>query len=614
MGKTIVNMFFERVERFGDKAALSQRVDGVYRDISWKQLGDKVTDAALGLIALGVRPKDRVCLMSGNCPEWAMADLGIIAAGAVNVPIYHTNKGTQISYIFNHCEAEIIILGCKEKLQEVISMRHKMPRLKKIMVINGWQGSSDEDIMTFDELLELGKENHARSDELDKRTKSLKPDDLMSLVYTSGTTGDPKGVMLSHRNFLANLEDCFEIMDIRPTDTCLSFLPLSHVLERTIGYYLMLYAGVRITYAESFQTVPEELKLVRPELVISVPRLYEKMYVAVKQSVSQGSWLKRKLFDWALAVGQRYKFSDSQKSLLLKLKHQAAEALVFGKIQQQVGGKLRYFVSGGAPLTKEIGEFFYALGITIYEGYGLTETAPVLSVNNSRQLKFGTVGPPLPSVSIKIAEDGEILAQGPNVSSGYFRRPEETAESFQNGWFYTGDIGEIDRQGMLRITDRKKDIIVTSGGKNVAPQNIESLLKSDKYISQVVVFGDQRKYLAALIVPNFENLERYAKKRNIDYTSTEQLVENEQIIEKLQRHLDKLQQDLPNFEQVKKFRLLTQELTQEEGELTPTLKIKRKVISKKYSHLLNSMYGPQDVIGSVSSGVENVSGGKTVSG
>lgn len=616
MGETIISMVQERMRKHPEKPALAHKVNGVYRDISWGELGQRVKRAALGLIALGVKPKDKVCLMSKNCPEWVVADLGIIFAGAVNVPIYHTNKGSQISYIVNDAEAEILIVGCKEKLDEIIAVRHQVPQLQKIIVISGWTGTGDAQVMSFQDLLELGASRQDLGAELDQRMAAVAENDLVSLVYTSGTTGPPKGVMLSHKNFLSNAKACQEVLDIRNGHTCLSFLPLSHVFERMAGYYLMLMAGVRIAYAESFYTVPQNLLEVRPEYAISVPRLYEKIYVKIKQTAARSSWLHRKVFQWALRVGEKYRFHPENRGPLLKLQHGLADRLVYRKIKQQLGGRIRFFVSGGAPLAKEIAEFFYALGITILEGYGLTETAPVLAVNTHKHLKFGTVGPPIPGVKIKIAEDGEILASGPNVSAGYYKKPEETAKSFRNGWFYTGDIGEIDGDGYLCITDRKKDIIVTSGGKNVAPQNIENVLKADKYISQVVVYGDRRKYLTALIVPNFENLERYARDRKIEFYSREELVNNEKVVSMMEKRVKMAQEGLPNFEQVKKFRLLPREFTQEDGELTPTLKIKRRVVAQKYRRLFESMYNPEDYAAQVVSNgkVSPASGKESISG
>ena len=590
---TISSMVRERITKYSDKAVLSYKENGAYKDITWEELGSRIDQVALGLMALGIVSGDRVCLMSENCPEWVMADLGIINAGAINVPIYHTNVGSQISYIVNNCDANIIFADRKETLDQILAVRHQMPQLKKIIVCYGWTGEGDEQIISFQQLLSLGTNNSSKK-ELNQRRELLSPEDIMSIVYTSGTTGNPKGVMLTHKNFMSNVKDCYQIMDIRESDTCLSFLPLSHVLERTAGYYLMLFGGVRIAFAESFQKVPNNLLEVKPELVVSVPRLYEKMYENVKKSVADGSWLKRKLFNWALSVGEAYR-CDSIPSSFTRLQHKIANRLVYEKILSKVGGNLRYFVSGGAPLAKEIGEFFYKLGITIYEGYGLTETAPVLAVNTAKHLKFGTVGPPLPSVKIKISQDGEILANGPNVAAGYYKNEQATRESFKEGWFYTGDIGMLDGEGFLRITDRKKDMIVTSGGKNVAPQNIENLLKSDKYISQVFVYGDKRKYLTALIVLNSENIKEYAMRRNISFDSLEELAANRKIHEKIGARIDNLQKVLASYEQIKKFKLLIKEFSQEDGELTPTLKIKRKVVTKKYSDLLDSMYNPQDV-------------------
>jgi long-chain acyl-CoA synthetase len=403
----------------------------------------------------------------------------------------------------------------------------------------------------------------------------------------------PKGVILTHRNILANIEAAVRAFTIGPDDTCLSFLPLSHVFERVEGYYLMLHQGAVIAYAESIDTVPANLLEIRPTLVISVPRLYEKMFARIMERVLSGPWLKKQLFFGAIRVGRAYTrevLADREPALPLRLALAVARTLVFAKLKERLGGRLRFFISGGAPLVRNVAEFFLAADIPIYEGYGLTETAAGVTVNTPRELRLGTVGKPLFGAEIRLAEDGEILLRGPGVFSGYWNLPDATAEAFRDGWFQTGDIGELDRDGYLAITDRKKDLIVTAGGKNIAPQNLENRFKSDKYLSNAMVYGDRKPYLTALLVPNFENLEKYARYKKIDFLNHCDLVSHSRVLDLVRRRINRLQAELPSFTQVKRFTLLSRDFTGEEGEVTPTLKIKRKVVTMHFQQVLEGMY------------------------
>jgi len=595
LDRTIGEMIFNRVGTYGDFPVLRFKKDGSWHDISWTEFGVRIENLANGLLSLGVKPGEKVAILSENRPEWAISDLGIISIKGVVVPIYHTNRAKQIEYVIDHSESKILIVSQKSMLEEVLQVRKNLDNLEHIFLMDWKEGhGAAEGVRPFEELLQLGAEyKKEHSGEVQKLIDSSAEDDIISYVYTSGTTGNPKGVMLSHKNFLENVKGATQVVELYPQEVALSFLPLSHVLERMAGYYLILYKAGTIAYAEGVNEVAQNLPEVKPDVMVSVPRLYEKIYAGVLNKMNQGSSLKKKLFYWSVEVGKEWFYTNLEQKtpgLGLKMKHGIADKLVFSKLKELTGGKLRFFISGGAALAKDINEFFHAVGLTILEGYGLTETAPVLSVNTFEKLRLGSVGPALPNVELKIADDGEILAKGPNVSIGYYKQPEETAAVFKDGWFYTGDIGYIDDEGYLFITDRKKDIIVTSGGKNVAPQNIEGLLGTDPLVGQAVVLGDKKKYLAALIIPNFEALTAYAQENNIEFANYQDLVSDPKIVELYNNRIKETIKDLPSYEQIKKFALLSEEFSSDTGELTPTLKVKRKFVQEKYSDIIGELF------------------------
>jgi long-chain acyl-CoA synthetase len=421
------------------------------------------------------------------------------------------------------------------------------------------------------------------------------PDDLATLIYTSGTTGDPKGVMLTHANIVSNVHGGLAAFgDIGPADVALSFLPLCHIFERMGGHYLLLQQGVTIAYAESVEKVPANMAEVHPTIMLSVPRLYEKMYARVNEKVAGDSALKQRIFHWALGVGRKHfqaRVEHLTPGALLRAQHGLADRLVFAKIRERTGGRLRLFISGGAPLAREIAEFFGAVGLLILEGYGLTETSPVIAVNRPDKMKPGSVGPPIPGVEVKIAEDGEILTRGPHVMKGYYNKPEATAEVIdRERWFHTGDVGLVDAEGFLVITDRKKDIIVTSGGKNIAPQPIENQLKTNPLIAEIVMIGNKRNFPSALIVPNFDNLRKWAGVHGVTAASPEELVRDARVVALYDETVKALTKDLAPFERIKKIALLPREFTLEAGELTPTLKVKRRVVEQKYKDVIDRLY------------------------
>jgi len=568
---------------------LLHKVGGEYRPIATAELVDRVRRTARALEKLGVGPGDRVALMAENGPHWPTVDFAALCRGAASVPIYPTLLPEQAAYIVADSGAKVVVVQTAEQLAGLREHRAEIPDVQKLVLIDGEPGG--DDATTLDALLATGDDADAAA--FEEHARRARPDDLASLVYTSGTTGQPKGVMLTHGNFVSNICTAMGLVDFRADQTSLSFLPLAHVFERMIDY-CYFYKGVSIAYAESVQTVPQNILEVRPHVFVSVPRVYEKFQARVQDTIAAAPPVRQKLFHWAVGVGREalpWTLKGEQPSGLLGLQHALANALVFRKLKERLGGRFEYAVSGGAPLAPDLAEFFWSVGIEIYEGYGLTETSPVISVNAPGITKLGTVGKPIPGIEVEIAEDGEILTRGPHVMKGYFGKPEATAEVIdEDGWLHTGDIGEIDADGYLRITDRKKEIIVNAYGKNVAPAPIENALKSSRYVSQAVVLGDRRKFLAALLVPDFEALATWARGQGIAAGGAEELIEDHRVRELLAGEVAEVNEDLASYERIVAWELLPAEFTLEGGELTPTQKVKRRVIDDKYGDEIERMY------------------------
>ncbi|MFQ5512614.1 MAG: AMP-dependent synthetase/ligase [Candidatus Krumholzibacteriia bacterium] len=587
---TIPGLFLHSVKTHDTPSAFRYKKGGRYVSVPHAEVFEAVDKASRGLAALGLAKGDRIALLSENRLEWAIADQAILACGCINVPIYATLPANQAEYILRDSEARAVFVSGAGQRQKIESVLSKLPGLQQVITFEPDAGASSNAI-TLDDLIARGG-GVTDLPAYEERIATIGKYDWASIIYTSGTTGEPKGAILNHWNFVSNVLSCGASLDIGPSDSCLSFLPLSHVFERTAGYYTMLYRGVSIAYAESIDTVPQNLLEVSPTVMVSVPRLYEKMYARILDTVTAGSAIKKNLFFWAVGIGKVYVRELLEKRIKgsTRFKYGVAYKLVFKKLKAKTGGKLRFFVSGGAPLARDIAEFFYAAGLPILEGYGLTETSPVITVNTFEHFKFGTVGRPIDGVDVKIAEDGEILARGPNIMLGYYKKPDLTDEVLDGGWFHTGDIGYLDDKGFLTITDRKKDIIVTAGGKNVAPQPIENLFKTNKYITQAVIIGNRRKFISALIVPNFEHLTTFARAAGVVFNSEADLVRDPKVLEKMQGEIDALSTHLAGFERVKKFLLIEKDFTIEANELTPTLKVKRKTIESKYKEQIDTMY------------------------
>ncbi|MEM9293702.1 MAG: long-chain fatty acid--CoA ligase [Acidobacteriota bacterium] len=566
---------------------LLHKVDGQYRPISTAEMVDSVQRLAKALADAGVQKGDCVGLMAENGPHWPIIDFATLSLGAVVVPIYPTLTPDQAAYIANDASTKIVFAEGFERYRGL--QVQELPALERLVLIGDSEG--EEGVETLDDWIEAGA--GATAEEFEANSRAVEPEDLATFIYTSGTTGNPKGVMLTHHNIISNALSSLDYLGIEPHFTALSFLPLSHSFERTVSY-IYFYCGVTIAYAESVAHVAQNMGEVRPHVFVSVPRVYEKILGKVMENIAQAPPLRQKIFHWAVGVGRKtlpYRLKNKTPPGLLGIQLLIADKLVFGKLRDRLGGRFRMACSGGAPLSREVAEFFWGAGISIFEGYGLSETSPVLTVNAPGHTKLGSVGRAIDIVTLKIAEDGEILAKGPNIMKGYHNLPDATAEAIDDdGWFHTGDIGVIDDEGYLRITDRKKEIIVNAYGKNVAPAPIENALKSSPYINQVMVIGDRRKFLSALVVPDLENLKPWAQKQGIDSSDDAALATDDRVRELIDGEIRKVNGKLAKYERVGIFHLLPEEWTIEGGELTPTLKIKRRIINDKFGDVVDQMY------------------------
>ncbi len=588
MPGTLARLFRHTVS-YNKPDAILTKSDGVYKPISSQELYRRVGRLHFELARAGIRNGDRCALLSENRWEWAVADFAMMTAGVVSVPLYPTLTAKQTHYLLEHSEARAIMLSTREQLDKIKSTWNLLPDLEGAIVFDPIE-SDDGRITTLTKLIGEAQLTADEGEHFEQAISSVQPDDLASIIYTSGTTGTPKGVMLSHANFATNVRD--NGFDMRENDVCLSFLPLSHVAER-MADYAFYYQGATVAYAESIEAVPQNMMEVRPTVAVGVPRFFEKVHGRVMEKVAAGPPLRQKLFHWAVGVGKQalpYRLNGTPLPLGLRLRHLMADRLVLSKLRGRLGGRIRYFISGAAPLAKHLGEFFFTVGIRICEAYGLTETSPLVSANYTDSLRFGTVGRIIPNVEVKIADDGEILVRGPNVMQGYFKMEEATRKAIVDGWFYTGDIGRLDEDGYLIITDRKKDLLKTSGGKYIAPQPIENQLKTCDFVSMAVVIAEGRKFPSALIVPNFERLKQYAAANGLTCANEAELASHEAIVQMLEGQVETACQGLARFEQIKKIAVLDREFSLEEGEITPTMKIRRKVVVERYAARIDKLY------------------------
>src|SRR6056297_2662337 len=585
----------EQVEKYGENTALQVKRRGHWESISWRALGRDTRHLSRAMLAFGLGDQEMIAIFSQNKPECTLLDIAALQIRCVPVFIYATNTAGQAQYIVNDCQARLIFVGDQEQYDKAKTLFPNSDSLKKIIAFDPNIRLDDtENAMYFSDFLDIGK-NSNLDDEIENRMARASQDDILTLIYTSGTTGEPKGVILTHFNliFTAAAHDQ-RLESVSDQDVSLCFLPLSHVFERTWTYYV-LYRGMENIYLDDPKLIIDFIKEAKPHIMCSVPRVYEKIYAAVYHNLESASPTKKKLFHWALDIGaQRNNRKKDQKSvpLTLEIKYRLADKLVLSKIRDLVGGRIRFMPCAGAPLAQNIEEFFYAAGMFVWYGYGLSETTATVTCHPSHNFKFGLVSTPLPDVHVKIGDNGEVLIKGGNVMRGYYNKPEATAEAFtEDGWFRSGDVGEFDENGELRITDRIKDLMKTSGGKYIAPQLIESTLGADHYIEQVMVVGEQKKFVSALIVPSFEALEEYAQDNNIEYNSRAELVQHPDVIELYRQRINERSKDLAGYEKVKEFTLLPDEFSVDRNEITPTMKIKRKNVAERYNDAINNMYG-----------------------
>jgi len=596
---SIPDMLRQHAARFDEQPAIKFRKQGSFVILSYAQYYDRALMVARGLRKLQVKPGDKVAILSENRAGWIIADMGILCAGAVTVPIYPTNTPDQVAYVLTHSEAKLVFVSSKAQYQKILKYRDALPELQHVVSFERFLGEDRLPVNTFYQLSEIDDpiQDQERA-EIEQIIDSIASNQLMTLIYTSGTTGIPKGAMLTHQNILFDAWYTIKKAQVlSEREVLLSFLPLSHVLERSVGYYLPIMKGGLIAFAESFEKLAENMIEVKPSLIVSVPRLFEKIYSRIFESVHQLSLFKRTMFRRALAIGRRYVYAtyiNKNAGLWLRTEYAIADRIIFSKLRKRFGGNLKLCCCGGAPLDPNINEFFWIIGIPIIEGYGLTETSPVVCINSFEELRFGSVGTPIDSTEIAVAPDGEVLIRGPQVMTGYYKDPDGTRDAFQDGWFKTGDIGYLEDR-FLFITDRKKDIIITSGGKNIAPQPIENLLKRDKYISQAFVYGDRRPYLTAVLVPTIERLLEFALEKNINYNDLDDLVVHEPVLRLYQQRIAAINANLAQYETIKKFVLLPRDFSIEAGELTPTLKLKRKVIGDNYREKIEQMYADSEI-------------------
>ncbi|MBU3698609.1 MAG: long-chain fatty acid--CoA ligase [Candidatus Kapabacteria bacterium] len=594
MFTTIPEMFTQVCDRYKgrtDKFPYTERVSGEWKSITHDQLRSNVELLAAGLHDLGIRKGDRVGIISENRTEWFISDFAMVGLGIIDVPVFPTLTPKQLQYIYHDCDAVCVIVSNQLQLNKLRQVWDDLPMLRHIITMNDVE-CDDERVLTMKSVMQKAESTTTpqhRHDLYVSTAAQIKPDDLLTLIYTSGTTGNPKGVMLTHNNLVSNVLSSQTVITLYDTDSLVSYLPLCHIFERMAGFYLAFSVGGSLTIAESIDTVAELMRQVRPTMMTSVPRLFERIRLRILSTVEKDKPIKQKIFRWAYSVGEAV--VDGKGGPLVGLQHALADKLVFSKIRERFGGRLRFFVSGGAALNPEIGRFFQVFGIKIVEGYGLTESSPVISVHRLEDIALGTVGTPIPGVEVKIADDGEILARGPNIMRGYWRNEEETDKSVDSeGWLHTGDIGEFNSRGHLRITDRKKHLLVSSGGKNIAPQPIEALIAQCPFVDQVMLVGDAREYCTALLVLDKEAAKAWAEKNAVVSTEWEELVGNPSLRSTVEKEINRLQRDLSKFEKVRRFAIIPESFSVENGMLTPTLKVKRKAVLERYADIVDSLY------------------------
>ncbi|MBC8177017.1 MAG: AMP-binding protein [Desulfobacteraceae bacterium] len=594
---TIPRLFWQRVREWGDRTAMREKDFGLWKDISWRTYGENAKYVGLGLVGLGLEKGDRVAIISENNPEWLYVDMGTMGVGGVTVGIYTSDSPQQVEYVVGHCGAKFLLVEDEEQLDKILEVRENLPSLQKIIILDmeGLRDFSDPMAISFDELLALGKDRDQRDPELfEKLLQGPQPDDLAILIYTSGTTGPPKGAMISHRNIIEGMDGLWQIMPGYLTDELLTFLPLCHIAERGVTAFGGLRSGWVCNFAEEMDTVPQDIREVSPTMFFAVPRIWEKFYSGMILTVKDSTRLEKLAFKWAMAIGNKvsdYRLKGSEPPFYIKVLFKLADWTVLKNIKKAVGlNRVRLCISGAAPIAPDLLKFYHSLGIDMREVYGQTESSGGVTIHYPGDVKFGTIGKPVPGVHVKISDDGEILIKGPPVFMGYYNDHEKTRETIVDGWLHTGDVGRIDEDGHVIISDRMKDIIITSGGKNITPSEIENQLKFIPYINDAVVIGDGRKYLTALIMIDDENVMEYAQDNRIPFTTYASLTKAPEIIKLIHKEVEEVNKKFARVETIKKFRLIDVKLTEDDDEITPTMKLKRKFVNEKFRDVIESMY------------------------
>jgi long-chain acyl-CoA synthetase len=594
---TIPHLFWSRVQEWSDRTAMREKDFGIWKNITWREYGEKAKFVGLGLVNLGLEKGDRVAIISENNPEWLYVDMGTMGVGGVTVGIYPTDSPQQVEYVVGHCGAKFFFAEDEEQLDKILEIRKNLPQLQKIFVMDmeGLRDFSDPMVMNFEELLDLGKIlDHQEPTLFEKILHGSKPEDLAILIYTSGTTGPPKGAMISHRNVLEGMEGLWDLVPGYLNDELLTFLPLCHIAERGVSAFGALRSGYVCNFAESMDTVSQDIREVSPSVFFAVPRIWEKFYSGMILTMKDSTRLEKLAYKWAINVGYKvsdYRLNRSEPPLYMKILFKLADWTVLKNVKKAVGlDSVRYCLSGAAPISPDLLKFYHSLGIDMREVYGQTESTGGVTIHYPGDVKFGTIGKPVPRADIKIADDGEILVKGPSVFMGYYNDPEKTAETIVDGWLYTGDVGRIDEDGHLIISDRKKDIIITSGGKNITPSEIENQLKFSPYINDAVVIGDGRKYLTSLIMIDDENVMEYAQENRIPFTTYASLTKEPEIIKLIHNEVEEVNKKFARVETIKKFSLIDIQLTEDDEEITPTMKLKRKFVNEKFKDVIEAMY------------------------
>ena len=595
--QTTPRIFRDTVKKYGNRVALRKKEYGIWHDISWNEYFNNAGFIGSALISMGLEKGECVSILGDNCAEWVIIDMGVQCAGGVSAGIYSTNAWPEVEYVIENSDSKFLFLENEEQLDKWINFQDKTPLLKKVIVwdLEGLRNFDDPMVMTYQDFLEVGRKFAEKNPDLiDKRMDDLKPDDLSVLIYTSGTTGPPKGAMLTHRNVTWMGQAIIKDNPIYDNDEVLSFLPLCHIFERIFSVFAHISHGYTVNFIESLDTVNDNMREISPTVGYSVPRIWEKYLSAVYIKMSDATWFKKLVFSVALTIGKKrasLRMNFKPVPIYLETLYRIMYLLVFAKLKERLGfDRLRIAYSGAAPISPDVLHFFQSIGVNLVEGYGQTEGTGVTCVSRADRVKFGTVGPPLKGTKLKIADDGEILVNSPSVFKGYYKDPDSTKESLKDGWLYSGDIGELDEDGYLKITDRKKDIIVTSGGKNITPQYIENKLKFSPYINDAVIIGDKRKYITCLIMIDEDNVVKYAQDNKIQFSTYRDLTQHPDIIKFIQQEVDKVNETIARVEQIKKFTILPKKLYEEDGEVTPTMKVKRKYVNETFSDLIEAMY------------------------